>query len=92
MVALGQPVQPETVQNWINTHRRAYLDKPVSEGAEWISVVNAPELLYDLFNAVSDAKVEFQKTRHSVALTEWLLANKPDTLDELLDFVRTLIA
>jgi hypothetical protein len=92
--ALGQPVPAETIRNWINAHRddRVYLDKPLSEGVDWENVVNAPELLYNLFNAVTDAKVEYQKTRHSVALTEWLLANKPETLDELLDFVRTLVA
>jgi hypothetical protein len=91
--ALGKPVLTETIRDWIAAHRdsRTYLDKPLVEGLAWVTVVNAPELLYDMFNLVTDAKVEYQKTRHSVALTEWLLANKPETLDELQNFVRTLI-
>jgi hypothetical protein len=88
--ALGQPVPAETIRNWIHVNRDTYLDKPLTEGVDWANVVNAPELLYDLFNAVTEAKVEYQKTRHSVAL-EWLLANKPESLAELLAFVRTLV-
>jgi len=53
--------------------------------------VNAPELLYDLFNAMTEATVEYKKTRHSVELTKWLLANKPESLNELFDYVKALV-
>jgi hypothetical protein len=32
-----------------------------------------------LFSELSEARVEFRKTTHSVMLTEWLLENNPDT-------------
>lgn len=92
--ALGESVNADVVRDWIDAHRyeRAYLNRPMAPEDDWMTVTNAPDLLYDLFNALTDAKVEYQKTRHSVALTDWLLANKPAALDELLGFVRSLVA
>src|SRR5258705_10077162 len=70
----GQPVPVEKIRDWISAHKedRAYLDNPLAEGVDWAHVVDAPKLLYDLFNAMTDAKVEYQKTHHSVELTKWL--------------------
>ena len=50
--------------------------------------VDAPLLLSDLF---SEYVVEYRKTLHSVELTEWLLANDPEHLRELLDYLVSLV-
>jgi hypothetical protein len=76
---------------WIEANKanRKYLERS-QERERWEVVVDAPKLLHDLFNAMSDAKVEYRKTTHSVMLTEWLLKNKPDHLTELMNFMKSL--
>lgn len=85
----------EQVTDWMNAHRTdaAFYSK---EGAKrrtaenWASIINAPKFLTALFNELSETTVEFRKTTHSVELTRWLLANRPDVLKELLDYVGSL--
>ena len=95
MSILRRKIRPPAggIRDWIDTHTedRAYSDGPLSEGVDWTYVVNAPELLYDLFNAMTEATVDYRKTRHSVDLTKWLLANKPESLHELFDYVKGLV-
>ena len=67
------------------------MERCLKDDERWEAVVNAPVLLYDLFNELSNAKVEYRKTEHSVALTEWLLTNRPVGLDELFSFIRALV-
>jgi hypothetical protein len=46
---------------------------------------NAPQLLNDIFNRLTDCRVCFNKTTHSVALTEWILNNDPEFLRPLAE-------
>lgn len=81
-----------SASEWIEQHKvdRKYLERPLAETDRWEALVDAPKLLHDLFNALSDAQVEYRKTTHSMMLTEWLLANKPDQLSSLVEFVTSL--
>jgi hypothetical protein len=45
--------------------------------------LDAAKLLGDLFATLTGNRVEFSKTSHSIKLTEWLLENQPDTLEEI---------
>ena len=83
-----------SVSDWIDQNKgdRKYLSRPLSEVDRWEVIVDAPKLLHDLFNEMSDAKVEYRKTTHSAMLTEWLLANKPDHLFELLGFIKAIVS
>ena len=58
--------------------------------AEWLARVNAPRLLTDLFDQLSGVNLEYQKTVHSVLLTEWILANRPELFAELADYIQKL--
>jgi len=56
-------------------------------------MVNAPRLLADLFWELSgDTPITYEKTAHSVALTKWMLENKPAQLAELMNYVVDLLA
>jgi hypothetical protein len=44
-------------------------------------------LLKECFNTLTESRVAFSKTTHSVQLTEWLLDNEPEQLQELADFL-----
>lgn len=59
---------------------------------DWLKEVRAAKLLEDLFVELSDAKEEYRKSTHSVAITEWLLQHDPDHLRELADFLRNVLA
>ena len=54
---------------------------------EWLKQVDAPKLLDDLFQELSEATETFRKPLHSVQLTSWLLHNDPAALRELTEFV-----
>jgi len=53
--------------------------------------INAAKLLGMLFTQLSVAPLEFDKTEHSVMLTEWLLKNNPDSFAELVQFLQGII-
>ena len=55
--------------------------------SDWFESVNAPRLLSNLFEELSDHRVAYMKTRDSLALTQWLTVNDPEQLRELADFV-----
>jgi hypothetical protein len=58
--------------------------------AGWMENVHAAKLLEDLFSELSQARLEYRKTTHSVELTNWLLANMSESMRELLDFVHSV--
>jgi predicted ATPase len=73
---------------------QAMLDSSFAEcedKTKWLAEVHSANLLYDIFSKLTDAKVRFDKTDHSIKLTKWLLANKPEELQELQDFLVKLL-
>lgn len=59
------------------------------EDASWRFGANAVALLSDVYRQL--ISVEYRKTRHSRALTEWLLDNEPDFLRPLSEYVKGLV-
>jgi hypothetical protein len=61
---------------------------------EWLRKCDAPRELSDLFGELSERRLNFDshKTSNSLALTEWLVANKPDVLQEITDYVEALVS
>ena len=52
---------------------------------------DAAKLLSKLFPDLSDAKLEFRKTEHSVALTKFILKNDPNHFSELFKYCKRLV-
>ncbi len=83
------PVSVGDVEGWLRAHgeQPKYFDSRDSVAtygtATWRDTVNAPKLLGDMFMAFSDGKETYQKTLHSVALTEWFINNAPMELGDL---------
>ncbi|MFP4103493.1 hypothetical protein [Coleofasciculus sp.] len=60
---------------------------------DWVNQnINAAKLLNDLFSELSENRIEFRKTRHSLKLTEWLLEHEPEQMIELAEFLQKVIA
>jgi len=79
----------ETIADWLRA--RARRERIKIADYSFFSVDGA-RVLHDAFSTLSGATVEYRKTIHSVALTKWLLANKPEHMTELLEYVRGLFA
>lgn len=81
------------VREWLtaNGGKKEYLAAPIEQvylaDINWLQQVNAAKLLKHLFQDISGNREEYRKTIHSVQLTDWLIANKPEQLAELKDFL-----
>jgi hypothetical protein len=67
--------------------------RPLTVGTleQRLKTVNGAKLLHDIFGELSEARVTYDKMRHSIALTDWILEHEPGKLHELSDLViRTL--
>ena len=92
----GKRPTAKAVSDWLGAQRASgrydeYEPTPGVAEDQWMSLVNAPKLLKDLFNELSESTCPYDKVVHSVALTEWLLANNPAHLQELLTYVANLV-
>jgi len=93
----GIAKSPQEVKAWIETHganRKYFPAGSVRDifSEKWLETVHAPKLLKDLFDDLSvDAPVRFDKVKHSVALTEWLIEHKPEYLKEIREYVVGLL-
>ncbi len=90
------PPGVEEVETWIDRHAAEFLParQPVLDRTdpEWQRQVNGAQLLVTLFPALTGSLFVYRKPHHSVALTKWLLAHRPENLAELRAYVIALIA
>jgi hypothetical protein len=89
-----QTISKDTVRQWMLAQKESgkYSSGKPKNDEEWFANVDASNLLHDLFSELTEAKVEFRKTEHSLALTKWILENDPEYLAELYSFLQSLIS
>lgn len=89
----GPTHSTEDVIEWINSHKwnKQYFDRrEIAEGlrndAFWLKNVHAGQLLDDLFNDITEARVSYknQKVLLGTALTKILISSKPDAFEEIV--------
>jgi len=91
-----QDVTIAQVQDWIAANGGGFGGKTTSVWSgdtadlRWLQTVDAPKLLKSLFDELSGVNLEYQKTVHSIALTEWLLEHCPNHLEELAEYIESL--
>jgi hypothetical protein len=88
------PVTKKQVTEWLDKHKReAKYYKPLkfSNEADWMINVDGANLLADLFSDLSETRVEFDKSQHSLALTEWLLENAIEDLSEISNLLTAIL-
>lgn len=92
------PVTEEYVSNWIKQHKwnKEFFKKPFptkeqkAQSDFWIKHVRGDELLKHMFSKFSETRVEYDKVKGAIALTTWLITNKPT--DEGLNELITLLS
>jgi hypothetical protein len=70
---------------------RYFCRSTVDVPADWALRLDAASLLADAFDELSETRVSYEKTTHSVALTEWLIENRPGELQEISSFLVQLL-
>ena len=81
-------VTTEQVQAWLDDKRASQY---LADGEDWDVRTDAATVLSELFAEFSETRVAYRKTEHSVSLSNWLLAHKPDKLSEIADLLLTCI-
>lgn len=57
----------------------------------WLAQIDAARLLAKLFTAVSDARIEYDKTADGIEIVKLILAHNPDFLNPLVVYVSDLV-
>ncbi|WP_449420567.1 ATP-dependent nuclease [Phormidium nigroviride] len=97
-----QPLTSEFVREWLETNKvklkekKDFFSKDTTEqdlsNPQYVDKnINAAKLLDVLFSELSEARVKFRKTTHSIMLTEWLLENNPSCFAELVQSLQRIL-
>jgi hypothetical protein len=81
-----KPVSEEEVQRLIEVKSQTsdfYCRGTKSMPADWIQGIDGARVLSEIFSELSETRVTFEKTKHSVALTKWLIQNDPGSVQEI---------
>ncbi len=57
----------------------------------WHRNVHGADLLMDLFNELSDARLPYEKVVYGEALTRWLIENEADDLQEVVGLLKSVL-
>jgi len=92
MAQHAKPISTEEVLTWLNAHAEKYESKRkwtgTIEDVDWRKAVDSVSILRDIFRHF--VKVEYSKTKHSRALTEWILEHDREHLSQLSKYVAEL--
>ena len=92
------PITAEQVNAWLTSKGggEKYLTPPKPSIAitdqDWLRTVDGANLLHDIFQDFSEARHTYNKTDHSVQLTEWLIKHDPRALEELKTFLVEILS
>lgn len=89
-----KPVTEEEVAKWFqNKENESEYNRPKIDtvGKKWEEYVHGAKILEDLFSDLSETRVQYEKTKHSVAITEWLIDNAPEQLEELAELISSIV-
>ncbi len=82
-------VSEQEIVDWIEAHRwdGRYFENVPGDSSRtqerWVREAHGARFLKDMFDDLSERRVQYDKVAHGVALTEWLLDNAPDSLAEI---------
>ncbi|MES2762325.1 MAG: AAA family ATPase [Bacteroidota bacterium] len=89
-------ISQEDVDNWIeqNKWKRKFISQEnakIKTQDNWLEKVDGANFLSALFSELTKSKVCFDKIKHSVALTEWIIENSIEDLKELQDLLTQIL-
>jgi len=90
----NEPVTDDEVQALIEKKREKseyFKSLKVENGENWIARINGALVLADIFKELSEKRYYYEKTTHAVTLTEWLIENAPEELDEVVKSIEEIL-
>jgi predicted ATPase len=93
-----ETITSEEVEDWLERNRsdRKYYEQKTSEaermGDTWIQTVHGAKILADIFREFSDCRVGYDKVLYGLALTEWIVENAPNDLDEVAEVIQSMLS
>ena len=51
-----------------------------TNSADWLREIDGAKVLKEIFATLSETRVTYDKMKHSLALTEWIIDNAPEEL------------
>ena len=72
-------------------HIRRRGQPPADPADPFIDSIHGARLLEHFFTTLSETRVAYQKTTHSVELTTWLAENAPEDLAEIADLITDVL-
>lgn len=83
------PVTEKEVENKIaqEKSKAKYYKRRKVKAKDYLTHINAPLLLKEIFQELSESRYSYEKLRDSVALTEQLIERAPDELNEIADLI-----
>ncbi len=84
------------IETWISENARntKYFDRnvviPEHPSDAWEETVHAANFLQDMFGALTEYRVSYEKVRHGLKLTEWLVKEPTDAISQLGTFLKTV--
>jgi hypothetical protein len=89
------PVTADQVRAWLDNKRadRRYFDEPSTPAStKWQERVDGAKLLHDLFDELAEQRVKYEKVKHGLLLTRFLIKNPSAELLELVQMLSTIVA
>lgn len=90
----ANPVTIGEVEQFIETKRgdpRYLCPAEQPKDGDWISRIDGAKVLKEMFASLTETRVAYQKTEHSVALAEWAIEHRPGLLKEVVDALVKLL-
>jgi hypothetical protein len=86
----GHPLSEAEVEGMIQIKRQRldfYCRGTARVPADWMQGIDGARVLSEIFAELSESRVSFEKTKHSVSLTKWLIRNDLERLREVADLL-----
>src|SRR5262249_45367480 len=86
----NNPINAQEVSQLIDAKSRElryYCTRTQSVPAEWLIEIDGAAVLKDIFAELSENRVHYDKVRHSVAITRWIISNSPEQLREISELL-----
>jgi hypothetical protein len=88
------PITPEEVLALVEAKRadlRYFCPGIRVVPADWVQEIDGATVLKEIFAELSEHRVSYDKVRHSVALTKWLVAHAPQSFQEIIELLVPLL-
>jgi predicted ATPase len=96
-------ITAQSIENWVQREVDGWLEgspeskrrkygPPPADGTLWRQAIHGANLLKYLFSDMSETRVSYDKVQYSVRLTQWLVENCPEDLQEVAFLLKNVLA